>query len=55
MVNLVTRIIYYSLIKTTINAVGQKEVIIYIFVGHHGNLELIVDDQSLLFVAKFLF
>lgn len=41
-VNFLTKIVYYKLVKTTINIVGLVEVIINIVVSHYDLLELII-------------
>ncbi len=47
--------VYYELVKVTIDALGLIEVIIDMVVYHHGVLESIVTDQGLLFISKFWF
>ncbi len=47
--------VYYELIKVTIDAPGLAEVIIDVVVHHHGVPESIIIDQCLLFISKFWF
>ncbi len=48
-----TKIVYYELVKITIDAPGLAKVIIDVIVCHHGVLESIVTDRGLLFTSKF--
>ncbi len=48
-----TKMVYYEPVKVTIDIPGLTEVIINVVVCHHGVLESIVIDQSLLFISKF--
>ncbi len=48
-----TKMVHYILVKITINAPGLAEVIINVVMHHHGVLESIITDQSLLFTSKF--
>ncbi len=52
-VNRLTKMVHYELVKITINAPGLAEVIIDMVVHHHGVLESIVMDRSSLFTSKF--
>ena len=52
-VDRLTKIVYYLLVKVTINVPGLAEVIINVVVRHHGVPELIVTDQGLFFRFKF--
>ena len=45
--------IYYELVKVTINAPGFTEVIIDVVVRHHGPLDSIITNHRLLFTSKF--
>ena len=45
--------VYYKLIKITINAPGLAEVIINMVVWHHGLPDLIVTNKSSFFILKF--
>ncbi len=44
--------VYYELVKVSINAPGLAKVIIDMVVHHHGVLESIVTDRGLLFTSK---
>ena len=48
-----TKMVYYELVKVTIDAPGLAEMIINVIVCHHGVPESIVTDQGLLFTSKF--
>ncbi len=50
-----TKIVYYKLVKVTIDAPGLAEMIIDMVIHHHGDLESIVSDRGLLFTSKFWF
>ncbi len=52
-VNRLTKMIYYELVKITIDALGLAEVIIDVVMRHYRVLESIVTDQDLLFISKF--
>ena len=52
-VNRLTKIVYYKLIKVTINALGLTEIIIDMVVRHYDLPDSIVTDQRLLFTSKF--
>ena len=45
--------IYYKLIKITINIPGLVKVIIDIMIRHHGLFNSIITDRGLLFMSKF--
>ena len=45
--------IYYNLVKITINALGLAEVIIDMIVSHHGFQNSIITDRGSLFILKF--
>ena len=45
--------VYYKLIKITIDIPGLVKVIINMVVHHYGITKLIVPDYSSLFVSKF--
>ena len=47
------KIVYYKLVKITIDAPNLVEVIINVIVRHHGLYDFIVTDQILLFTLKF--
>ena len=52
-VDLLTKMIYYKLVKVTINTLGLAEVIINVGMRHHGLLDSIVTNRGLLFTSKF--
>ena len=52
-VNRLTKIVYYKLVKVTIDASGLAEVIIDIVVRHHGLLDSIITDRGFFFTLKF--
>ena len=52
-VDLLTKMVYYEPVKVTINALELAEVILDEIVWHHGLLDLIVTNKSLLFISKF--
>lgn len=52
-IDLLINMVYYELVKVTINAPGQVEVIIDVIVHYHRISELIVLDQGLLFISNF--
>ena len=54
-INRLTKMVYYKLIKVTIDVPGLAKVIISVIVCHHKISESIVIDQSLLFRSKFWF
>ncbi len=45
--------VYYELVKVTIDVSGQAKVMINVVVYHHGVPESIITDQGLLFISKF--
>ncbi len=52
-VDRLTKIVHYELVKVTIDAPGLTEVIIDVVVHHHEVPESIVTDQGSLFTTKF--
>ena len=48
-----TKMVHYKLVKVTIDAPGLAEVILDMVVWHHGLSDSIVTDRSSLFTAKF--
>ena len=54
-VDRLTKMIHYKLVKITIDALGLAEVIIDIVVRHHGLTDSIITDWSSLFMSKFWF
>ncbi len=51
-VDRLTKMIHYELVKVTIDTPGLAEVIIDVVVRHHGVLESIVTDRGSLFTSK---
>ncbi len=52
-VDRLTNIVHYKPVKVTINTPDLAEVIIDVFIRHHGVPESIVTDRGLLFMSKF--
>ena len=52
-VNCLTKIVHYELVKVTIDAPRLAEVIIDMVVRHHGLPDSIVADRGSLFTSKF--
>ena len=52
-INQLTKIVYYKLVKVTINALGLAKVILDVVVWHYSLLNSIVSDRGLLFTSKF--
>ncbi len=52
-VDRLTKMIHYELVKVTIDVPGLVEMIIDVVVRHHGVPESIVTDRGLLFTSKF--
>ena len=52
-VDRLTKIVYYILVKVTIDTPGLTEVIINVTVCYYRIPESIVTDQGLLFISKF--
>ena len=48
-----TKMVHYKLVKVTINAPGLAEVIINVVMRHHGLPDSIVIDRGSLFTSKF--
>ena len=46
--------VYYELVKVTINALGLAKVILDMGVRHHGLFNSIMSDRSSIFTSKFL-
>lgn len=51
-VNYLTKMVYYKLVKCIIDIVNHAKVIIDIVVRYHSLLKLIISDKSLLFISK---
>ena len=47
------KIVYYKLVKISINATGLAKVIINVIIYHYGLPDLIITGKSLLFTLKF--
>ena len=52
-VDQLTKMVYYELVKITINAPGRAKVIINIVICYHGLPDSIVTNRSSLFTSKF--
>ena len=52
-VDWLTKMVYYKLVKITLNTPGLAEVIIDVIMRYHGLLDLIVTDRGSLFTLKF--
>ena len=52
-VDWLTKMVYYELVKVTINAPGLVEVILDMVVRHHSLPDSIVSDRGSLFTSKF--
>ena len=52
-VNRLTKMLYYELVKTTITVPALAEVILNIVIRHHGLLNSIVSKRSSVFTSKF--
>ena len=52
-VNWLTKMIYYKLVKVIINVPSLIKIIINIIIRYHGLLNSIVINQRLLFTSKF--
>ena len=53
-INILTKIVYYKLVKVTINELGLVKIINNIIVRYYGFLNLIVINQRSFFISKFL-
>ena len=47
------KMVYYELVKVTINALGLAKVILDMVVWHHGFSDLIISNKGSLFTLKF--
>ena len=54
-INQLTKIVHYELVKVTINAPGLAEVIIDVVVWYHGLPNSIISDRRAIFMSKFWF
>lgn len=48
-----TKMVYYKLVKVTIDAPSLAEVIINVVVRHYGLLDSIISEQRVVFISKF--
>lgn len=49
------KMVYYNLVKTTIDTIDLVEVIIDVVVRHYGLLKSIISNKSFLFISKLWF
>lgn len=52
-VNCLTKMIYYKLVKTTIDVASLAKIIINMVVKYHGFAKSIFNDRSSIFTSKF--
>ena len=52
-INWLTKMVHYKLVKDTLNVSNFAEVIINIVIKHHGLLNSIITNWGLLFISKF--
>ncbi len=52
-VNQLTKMVYYELVKVTIDAPGLAKIILDVVVRYHGLPDLIVSDRGSVFTSKF--
>ena len=52
-VDWLTKMVHYELVKVTIDAPGLAKVILDVVVRHHGLPDSIVSDRGSLFISKF--
>ena len=52
-VDRLTKMVHYQLVKVIINAPGLAEVIIDVMVRHHDLPDLIISDRGAIFTSKF--
>ena len=52
-VDRLTKIVHYELVKITINAPGLEEVIINVVIQHYGLPDSIISDHGAIFTSKF--
>ena len=52
-VDRLTKMVYYEIVKVTIDALGLAEVILDVVVRQHGLPNAIVSDRGSLFTLKF--
>ena len=52
-IDCLTNMVHYELVKVTINAPGLAEVIIDMVIQYHGLPDSIISDQGVIFTSKF--
>ena len=52
-INWLTKMVHYKLVKVTIDASGRVEVILDVVIWHHNFPNSIISDRGLLFTSKF--
>ena len=52
-VNRLTKMVHYKLVKITLDAPGLATVIIDVIIRHHGVLDFIINNRSFFFTSKF--
>lgn len=52
-INRLTKMVHYKLVKVTINVPSLTEVIIDVVVWHHGLPDFIISDRGAVFTSKF--
>ena len=52
-VDWLTKMVHYELVKVTIDAPGLAKIILDVVVRHHGLPDSIMSDRGLLFILKF--
>ena len=52
-INCLTKIVHYKLVKVIINASKLAEVIINMVVQHHSLLDFIINNCKTIFISKF--
>lgn len=52
-IDLLIKMVYYELVKITIDTTGLIKVIINMIVKYHNLFKSIIGDQGLLFTSKF--
>lgn len=53
MMNRLTKLVYYRLLKTTIDVADLAEIMLNVVVRYHGLLKSSINNQGLLFTSKF--
>ena len=52
-VDRLTKMVYYELVKVTINTLGLAKVVIDVVIRHYGLLDSIISDWGAIFTFKF--